>query len=172
MHQGAEHGRGNSQVPEHGAIASDQGVVVLARPPIVYLVSILAGFGLNAVWPARMMPSAIEPIGGWLILLAVALFALSVREFRRARTPIRTRKLVTVVITTGPYRFSRNPIYLSFTLLQLGLGVWANSAWLVGMLIPTLLLMSYGVIAREERYMAQKFGDEYLRYRASVRRWI
>ncbi len=70
MHQGAEHGRGNSQVPEHGAIASDQGVVVLARPPIVYLVSILAGFGLNAVWPARMMPSAIEPIGGWLILLA------------------------------------------------------------------------------------------------------
>ena len=76
MHQGAEHGRGNSQVPEHGAIVSDQGVVVLARPPIVYLVSILAGFGLNAVWPARMMPSAIEPIGGWLILLAVALFAL------------------------------------------------------------------------------------------------
>src|SRR5437867_5188044 len=56
-HQGAEHGRGDSQVPEHGAIASDQGVVVLARPPIVYLVSILAGFGLNAVWPARMMPS-------------------------------------------------------------------------------------------------------------------
>ena len=109
MHQGAEHGRGNSQVPEHGAIASDQGVVVLARPPIVYLVSILAGFGLNAVWPARMMPSAIEPIGGWLLLLAVALFALSVREFWRARTPIRTRKPVTAVITTGPYRFSRQP---------------------------------------------------------------
>ena len=51
-------------------------------------------------------------------------------------------------------------------------GLWANSAWLVGLLIPTLVLMSYGVIAREERYMAQKFGDEYLRYRASVRRWI
>ena len=57
MHQEAEDGRGNSQVPEHGAIASDQGLVVLARPPIVYLVSILAGFGLNAVSPARMMPS-------------------------------------------------------------------------------------------------------------------
>ena len=131
MHQEAEHGRGNSHVPARGAIAADQGVVALARPPIVYLVSILAGFGLNAVWPARMIPSAIEPIGGWLILLAVALFALSVREFRRARTPIRTRKPVTAVITTGPYRFSRNPIYLSFTLLQLGLacGRTAPGSW-------------------------------------------
>ena len=101
-----------------------------------------------------------------------ALFVLSVREFRKARTPIRTRKPVTVVITTGPYRFSRNPIYLSFTLLQFGLGMWANSAWVVGMLIPTLVLMSYGVIAREERYMARKFGDEYLQYRAAVRRWL
>ena len=104
------------------------------------------------------------------MLLAVALFVLSVREFRRAQTPIRTRKPVTKVITTGPYRFTRNPIYLSFTLLQLGLGLWANSAWVVGLLIPTLALMS-GVIAREERYMAQKFGDEYLQYRATVRRW-
>jgi len=157
---------------ERAAIAGDQGVVVLARPPIVYLVSILAGFALNAVSRVRIVPSAIEPIGVLLILLAVALFVLSVREFQRARTPIRTRKPVTKVLTTGPYRFSRNPIYLSFTLLQLGLGIWANSAWVVGMLIPTLVLMSYGVIAREERYMTQKFGDEYLRYRASVRRWI
>ena len=172
MHQEASDGGGNSQVPERGATAGDQGVVVLARPPIVYLASILVGFGLNAVWPVRVVAYVIEPLGGWLILLGVALFTLSVREFRRARTPIRTRKPVTAVIATGPYRFSRNPIYLSFTLLQLGLGVWANNAWLVGLLIPTLVLMSYGVIAREERYMAQKFGDEYLRYRASVRRWI
>ena len=159
-------------MPEHGAIASDQGVIVLARPPIVYLASILAGFGLNTVWPVGVFPRAIKSLGGLLTVLAVALFVLSVREFRRARTPIRTRKPVTAVIRTGPYRFSRNPIYLSFTLLQLGLGTWANSAWVVGMLIPTLVLMSYGVIAREERYMAQKFGEEYLRYTAAVRRWI
>ena len=145
---------------------------MLARAPIVYLASILAGFGLNTVWPVEVFPRAIKSLGGLLTVLAVALFVLSVREFRRARTPIRTRKPVTAVIRTGPYRFSRNPIYLSFTLLQLGLGTWANSAWVVGMLIPTLVLMSYGVIAREERYMAQKFGDEYLRYTAAVRRWI
>src|SRR5438477_13086955 len=160
------------QTDERQHARDDRGVVLLARPPIAYLVSILAGFGLNAVWPARMIPSAIEPIGGLLSLLAVALFVLSVREVRRARTPIRTRKPVTAVITTGPYRFSRNPIYLSFTLLQFGLGMWANSAWVVGLLVPTLVLLSYGVIAREERYMAPKFGDEYRRYRAAVRRWI
>jgi len=147
-------------------------VVVVARPPIVYLVSILVGVGLNLVWPGQLFPHAVEPLGPLLTLLAVVLFVLSVREFRKAQTPIRTRKPVTAVITTGPYRFSRNPIYLSFTLLQLGIGMWANSAWVVGMLIPTLVLMSYGVIAREERYMEQKFGDEYLRYRAAVRRWV
>src|SRR6058998_1573144 len=161
-----------SQTDDQQHARDDRGVILLARPPIVYLISILVGFGLNAVWSVELVPHALEPLGGLLILLAVALFVLSVREFRRARTPIRSRKAVTAVITTGPYRFSRNPIYLSFTLLQLGLGLWANSVWLVGLLIPTLVLMSYGVIAREERYMAQKFGDEYLRYRASVRRWI
>ena len=104
---------------------------MLARAPIVYLASILAGFGLNTVWPVEVFPRAIKSLGGLLTVLAVALFVLSVREFRRARTPIRTRKPVTAVIRTGPYRFSRNPIYLSFTLLQLGLGTWANSAWVL-----------------------------------------
>ena len=156
----------------NGQETHDGGVVVVARPPIVYLVSILVGVGLNLVWPVQLFPHAVEPLGPLLTLLAVVLFVRSVREFRKAQTPIRTRKPVTAVIATGPYRFSRNPIYLSFTLLQLGIGMWANSAWVVGMLIPTLVLMSYGVIAREERYMEQKFGDEYLRYRAAVRRWV
>jgi len=161
-----------SQTDDQQHARDDRGVVLLARPPIVYLISILVGFGLNAVWPVELVPRAIEPLGGSLILLAVALFVLSVREFRRAPTPIRSRKAVTAVITTGPYRFSRNPIYVSFTLLQVGLAMGTNSAWVAGTLIPTLVLISYGVIAREERYMAQKFGDEYLRYTASVRRWI
>ena len=150
----------------------DGGVVVVARPPLVYLVSILVGLGLHLVSPRELFPRAVEPPGPLLILLAVVLLVLSVREFRRAQTPIRTRKAVTAILDTGPSRFSRNPIYLAFTLLQLGIGIWVNSAWIVGMLIPTLVLMSYGVIAREERYMGRKFGDEYLRYKAAVRRWI
>ena len=150
----------------------DGGVVVVARPPLVYLVSILLGLVVNLVWPWEPFPRGVSPVGMVLTLLAVTLFVRAVREFRAAQTPIRTRKPVTAVLTSGPYRLSRNPIYLSFTLLQLGIGLWANNAWVVALLVPTLVLMSYGVIAREERYMEQKFGDEYRRYQAAVRRWI
>ena len=160
MDQEAEDGRG------------DRGVVVLARPPVVYLVSILVGFGLNAIWPVEAFPRALGRFGLLLVLLAVALFALAVREFRRARTPIRTRKPVTAVVRTGPYRLSRKP-HLSVVHAAATRPRDVGEQRLgVGMLVPTLVLMSYGVIAREERYMAQKFGEEYLRYTAAVRRWI
>src|SRR5207247_10923337 len=104
MHQEAEDGRGNSQVPEHGAITSDQGVIVLARPPIVYLASILAGFGLNAVWPVEVFPRAIKSLGGLLTLVPVALFVLSARAFRTDRTPIRSTAPVLQTIAPGPQR--------------------------------------------------------------------
>jgi len=145
---------------------------VLVRPPIVYAVSILLGVGLNFLWPVDVFPHAVEPLGLLLILLALALFALSIRELRRAATTFRTRQPTTVVVRTGPYRLSRNPIYLAFTLLQVGVGTWVNSAWVLAMLVPTLLLVSYGVIAREERYLTAKFGEAYRVYQADVRRWI
>ncbi len=146
---------------------------LVARPPVVYLCSIAGGLLLHLVWPVAVVPGDAEgPLGGLLILAAVALFAISVREFRRSATPIRATRPPTAVVTTGPYRLSRNPIYLSFTLFQLGVAVWANSAWLLGTLVPTLGLMSRGVIAREEDYLAQRFGEPYLAYKASVRRWL
>ena len=146
---------------------------VVARPPLIYLCSILIGLALQFVWPLKVLPAALEAtLGGSLMLVAIVLFTLSVREFLAAGTAIQTQRPTTTILRTGPYRFSRNPIYVSFTLLYIGIGVWVNSAWLLGMLIPTLIVVSYGVIAREERYLAQKFGDKYLRYKASVRRWL
>ena len=146
---------------------------VVARPPLIYLCSILIGLALQFVWPLKVLPSALEAtLGGSLMLVAIVLFTLSVRQFLATGTAIQTHRPTTAILRTGPYRFSRNPIYVSFTLLYIGIGVWVNSAWLLGILIPTLLLISYGVIAREERYLAQKFGDEYLQYKASVRRWL
>lgn len=154
-----------------GASAGTPGVI--APPPIIYLCSILAGFILQRVWPLEVLPVRMgTAVGGPVIVVAVLLFVLCIREFRAAGTSVQTRRPTTVIIKTGPYGFSRNPIYLSFTLLQVGVGILANSVWVLGMVVPALVLMSYGVVAREERYLERKFGEEYLQYKSSVRRWL
>lgn len=145
---------------------------VVARPPVVFLGSILVAVGLNSVWPVKVSSNPLAPVGWFVVLLAIVLFALSAREFAKVGTPLPTQQPTTALVTTGPYRFSRNPVYLSFVLFQVGLGVWINNAWILAMLIPAIALISYGVIAREEQYLVRKFSVEYLRYRRSVRRWL
>jgi protein-S-isoprenylcysteine O-methyltransferase Ste14 len=76
------------------------------------------------------------------------------------------------VVRTGPMRLSRNPIYLGFPLLQLGLALWARSGWVLLMLLPPVLVMHSVVIPREENYMEAKFGADYLAYKSTVRRWL
>ncbi len=145
----------------------------LVRPPIVYACSLLSGLALHWARPVGLLPPHIgTPSGALLAFGAIALFALSVREFRRFETPVPSPRPTCTVVKTGPYRLSRNPIYVAFTLLQLGLAVWVNTLWLVATLLPTLILISKGVIDREEKYLSAKFGAEYLDYKASVRRWL
>jgi protein-S-isoprenylcysteine O-methyltransferase Ste14 len=78
----------------------------------------------------------------------------------------------TAIVRTGPYRFSRNPIYLAFSVFQLGIAIWVNSLWLLATLAGALALIHYVVIPREEQYLERRFGAEYLDYKASVRRWL
>jgi protein-S-isoprenylcysteine O-methyltransferase Ste14 len=145
----------------------------IARPPVLYLGSILAGSALHWLRPVAVVPAAwAVPLGAPLILAASVVFLLSVRVFRSAGTPIQSVRPTTRIVETGPYRFSRNPIYVAFTALHLGIGLAVNSAWFFATLMLTLVLVSYGVIAREERYLERRFGDEYVRYKAAVRRWL
>ena len=145
----------------------------LVRPPIVYLVAIAVGLAIHAVWPAHLVPPALEtPVGVIFTLVAVALFLSAGRSFRAAGTPVPGNRPTTTIVRTGPYRFSRNPIYLAFSLFQLGLAFWVNSVGLLSMLIPAVGLMSLVVIPREERYLEARFPSEYVPYKASVRRWI
>ena len=83
-----------------------------------------------------------------------------------------TSESTDVIVTGGPYAFSRNPIYLSMVLLLLGLGVWSNSLWFLALAAIAVLLLTYGVIIREERYLGRKFSAEYEAYRNRVRRWV
>lgn len=142
----------------------------LVRPPLVYLGSILLGVLLQLAWP---LPLVRHPgVGAGVVLMAVGLFSAAVRTFRAAGTPVPGNRPTTTIVRTGPYRFSRNPIYLAFSALQVGIALWMGSLWLLISLVPALALMSFWVIPREERYLEARFPSEYLPYKSSVRRWL
>jgi protein-S-isoprenylcysteine O-methyltransferase Ste14 len=145
----------------------------IVRPPFVYLCAIALGLLLHFGWPVRLVSRTIGvPLGVTVVLVAVAVFVYAVRTFRTAGTPVPGNRPTTAIVRSGPYRWSRNPIYLSFTLLQLGVAFWVNSLWLLVTLIPAVALMSFVVIPREEQYLEIRFPSDYLAYKASVRRWL
>jgi len=140
------------------------------RPPLIYLASIIAGLLIE---PVAFVPAALAlPVGAALVALAIALFVSSVLRFRAAGTPVPARQPTTAIVRTGPFRISRNPIYLAFSLFHLGIAIWVDSAWLLATLAGAVALMNWIVIPREERYLERRFGAEYADYRASVRRWL
>jgi protein-S-isoprenylcysteine O-methyltransferase Ste14 len=128
---------------------------------------------IHLLVPVDLYPGSFpNAVGLPFIALAITLFMLSVREFSRQGTPVRGSEPAAVVVASGPYRFSRNPIYLSMLLLEVGIALMVNSVWMLLAVALMFAYLSLGVIAREEDYLSRKFGDEYLRYEASVRRWI
>jgi len=162
--------------PRHGELQArpqDVANLGLVRPPLVYLVSLVFGAVIHLAIPLPFLPGTLAvPLALLLVVVAVALFSYSVAKFRAAGTPVPARKPTTVIVRTGPYRFSRNPIYLAFSLFQLGIAIWVNSVWLLATLVGAVALMHYVVIPKEEDYLERKFGAQYLDYKASVRRWL
>lgn len=75
-------------------------------------------------------------------------------------------------MTSGPYRFTRNPIYIGLSAVYLGIAALAGSLWIALMLVPALFILQFGVVLREEAYLERRFGDDYRAYRARVPRWI
>jgi protein-S-isoprenylcysteine O-methyltransferase Ste14 len=144
----------------------------LARPPAIYLMAIVVGLVLHFVWPIPFAAGLAIPFGALIVVFAAALFIWSIRTFRSAGTPVPGNRPTTVIVTAGPYRFSRNPIYLGFTLFQAGVALGMNDAWILVTLLPAIAVMSFVVIPREEHYLDARFAGEYARYKASVRRWL
>jgi protein-S-isoprenylcysteine O-methyltransferase Ste14 len=152
---------------------SDVANLGLIRPPLVYLGSIGLGLIAHHVWPVELLPASVGvPIGVVVMLVAGVLFISAVRTFRKASTPVRGNRPTTTMVRAGPYGFSRNPVYLAFTLFQVGLAAWVNSLGVLLTLLPALALMGLVVIPREERYLEARFPAEYLAYRRAVRRWL
>ena len=160
---------------------------VIAPPPLIYLGFLLVGWGL-AELGAR--PEAVESGFGWLaasfglempvrrgvaltlIVGGLLLDGMAAGLFRRRGTAVEPWKPSTVLIHEGPYRFSRNPIYVGFAVTYVGLAIAMDSWVALLLLLPCLVVVDRFVIRREERYLAAKFGADYDAYRGRVRRWL
>ena len=148
----------------------------VARPPLLYLACLLLGFALDRVLPLPLaLPAAVLfhwTVGGGLILIGAVILGAGVRNFSRADTPVPSNQPVRALVTTGIHRLSRNPIYIGMLLLYAGIGMAARSPWVLVLALPLVIILHYGVIAREEAYLEQRFGETYRDYKARVRRWL
>ena len=144
-------------------------------PPLVYLGLFLAGYVVHRFAPLRLWgdPPPFARLGGWgLVAAGVLLGASAVRLFRRAGTTPNPTRPTTALVLHGPYRFTRNPMYLGLGLAYLGAALLVNSVWPYVLFPVVIVLVQRWVIAPEEAYLERKFGAEYRAYRARVRRWL
>jgi len=146
------------------------------RPILLFPAAVLLGLALDHILPLPFVVPRFDPVPrlfpGVLIVAGLVLFAAGVRTFSRAATPLPTNQPARVLVTTGIYRWTRNAIYLSFFLVYGGIGVATRSPWIVTLLLPLVITIRYGVVAREEAYLEQRFGNGYQNYKARVRRWL
>jgi protein-S-isoprenylcysteine O-methyltransferase Ste14 len=148
---------------------------VIARPPLLFLAALVIGFVLGLL-PLPFPVPGIDPvhwiIGGSLIVIGLALAAAGIRNFSRARTSFLSIKPTRALVTTGIHGWTRNPIYLGMFLIYGGIGVAAQSPWILILALPLAITIRLGVVAREEAYLERRFGDAYRDYKARVRRWL
>jgi protein-S-isoprenylcysteine O-methyltransferase Ste14 len=166
-------------MPAHGTAPHPPGTRktagVIAPPPVLPGAVILLAELLHRLRPLPMQPTDgvwRVVVAGGLLAAALTIAAAAVLELRRARTPVEPWKPTRSIVTTGPYAFSRNPIYVAFLGGQLAYAWGRGNAWGLLLLPVSIALLHWGVIAREERYLATRFGEAYLGYRQRVRRWL
>ena len=142
-------------------------------PPLLALASAAAGVGLQRIVPLPIPLGDPIRIGGGILAAAALLLAVAgLFQFSRAGTTVRPDRAPTALLERGPYRFSRNPLYLSLAALQMGLGLAFGNLWVALLALATAALLARFVIVKEERYLAEKFGEAYRRYCRRVRRWL
>jgi protein-S-isoprenylcysteine O-methyltransferase Ste14 len=146
------------------------------RPPFYPLGALALAILLEWLLPLDYLPPPLSPpaiaIGGVLVLAWAVTGIGGALAFRRAHTNIDPRKPALALVETGPYRFTRNPMYLSFLLLLAGIGLIASLDWSLPLLLPLWLALHRWVVLPEERYLSRKFGAPYDEFRARTRRWV
>jgi protein-S-isoprenylcysteine O-methyltransferase Ste14 len=167
---GAHAGWGNSNF----ALVKDRPAII-APPPLLGLACIAAGFIAARFKPLPFVPGPALvriAIAIVLFLVPVAIIVVARRELIKHKEHPNPYRATSAIVSTGIYRFSRNPIYVAFLFVVLATAVAANNAWLLLSIVALFVILQFGTIRAEERYLSDKFGAEYDDYRRRVRRWI
>jgi protein-S-isoprenylcysteine O-methyltransferase Ste14 len=155
-------------------MTDERGADVRVPPPLVFLALIIIGVGLSYIRPLESHLSLVPRLTIAIALAAasIALFLSSLSLFRRTGQDPKPWEPTPSLLIQGPYRFTRNPIYVAMTLLQLAIGVARDNMWIVLFALPALAIVHFAAVLPEEAYLSEKFGDSYRQYLRSVRRYL
>jgi protein-S-isoprenylcysteine O-methyltransferase Ste14 len=146
---------------------------VIAFPPLIWLVNAVISVLVHLFIRVPIMSYRVCLVCGIVFIILAPTLALSAfMTMKAGGTNILPSKPALTIVRNGPFRFTRNPVYLAFCLLQVALGFFLNDWITFFFVVPLALIFHYGVVLREERYLTAKFGDPYLQYKCEVRRWI
>ncbi len=146
---------------------------IILLPPLIYLGGLVAGFIVESWVPTSLGSRWPVSAAAVVLITAGALLGLwGELTMKRAGTSPFPWKPTQAIVDSGPYRFSRNPLYVAQALIHIGVAALGDSAWALGALLPVLVVVRYGVIKPEEEYLTRKFGEAYLAYTRRVGRWL
>ena len=147
---------------------------IIVLPPVLVGGTLLIGVAVHyLVWPVEVLPIIVARVAGLALFVAAGVLAhLSHRSMKRVGTNVLPTQPTLALATDGPYRFSRNPLYIAAIGVYVGVALWVDSLALLLLLPPMIAVLHWGIVLREERYLSAKFGARYEVYRATVRRWL
>ena len=142
-------------------------------PPLWYALAVLIGVLLDRRWPLPLGGGSLATIaGGFFVVAWLAIALPSIRRFRHSKTSIVPIRPAEALVLSGPYHYTRNPMYVSLAFLTIACGLLLATWWPLILLVPTLAIVQQLVILPEERYLRRRFGTEYDAYTRRVRRWL
>lgn len=146
---------------------------VIAFPPLIWLVNAVISVLVHLFVRLQIMSYSLCLVCGIVFVILAPTLALSaLRTMKAAGTNVHPSEPALMIVRGGPFRFTRNPMYLALCLLQIALGFFLNDWITLLFVVPLALILHYGVVLHEERYLSAKFGESYLQYKREVRRWI
>jgi protein-S-isoprenylcysteine O-methyltransferase Ste14 len=152
---------------------SNEHARIIVNPFLIYIALGLCALLLQNFLPLPFIAqSSARPLGAVLLIVNLLIGLPAVRSMIAARTSPNPNRPTHALVFSGPYRFSRNPMYIGLTLLYAGLAIFFQLPWGLVLLPAVVWLITRGVIVPEEKYLEQKFGVEYLSYKSRVRRWL